>query len=80
MSDAVDVQDDVVEEEEDEERQSFLPPPTFPSALLADGGSNGADGHDTSPEPSPSFAASPAEPPEKQGILIRLGHRLCGFR
>ena len=80
MSDAVDVHDDVVGEEEDQERPAFLPPPTFPSALLADGGSERSNDHDPDPVPAPSFAASPEERPAKQGILIRLGHRLCGFR
>ncbi len=82
MSDAVDVQDDT---EIGQDERSFLPPPTFPAGMLdaddASGdGADRADGADPLPEASPPLASAPAGPPERQNMLIRLGHRLCGFR
>lgn len=32
------------------------------------------------PAPPAPVIAAPAEPPWKESLLIRFGHRLCGFR
>lgn len=74
MSDAVDVQDDA--RGEYEERPTILPPPTLPAALLADARQD----EDEGAAPPPAAAGAPAEPPRKPYLLVRLGHRLCGFR
>lgn len=84
MSDAIDVSEDLTEQESagDAGRPtSFLPPPTFPAAMLADGGGDPGDdggGPGEAPGPAPMFAAPPDEGPARPGLLIRLGHLLCG--
>ena len=85
MSDAVDV--DVEDDVDDgydgygQERTSFLPPPTFPASMLPDDGAGGSGGAPAGEsQPPPQIVTARDERPEKQGLLIRLGHRLCGFR
>ena len=79
-TDATDVSDDLAEEEgagDGDRPTSFLPPPTFPAAMLADGGGDpGDDGG--GPAPAPVLTAPPDEKPARPGLLIRLGHLLCG--
>ncbi|HVM03521.1 MAG TPA: hypothetical protein VM263_12705 [Acidimicrobiales bacterium] len=68
----------------DEGRPSFLPPPTFPADMLLDGddGADGDDGGgDGAQERAPvAHRAPPEDAPARPSLLIRLGHRLCGFR
>lgn len=63
----------------DEGRPSFLPPPTFPAAMLLDDDTAGAG--DGAEERAPvAHRAPPEEAPARPNLVIRLGHRLCGFR
>ena len=74
MSDATDATDDLAEEGgagDGDRPTSFLPPPTFPAAMLGD------DAGDV-PAPAPVLTAPPDERPARPGLLIRLGHLLCG--
>lgn len=79
MSHAVDVRADDAQDDirtEDDGHATILPAPTMPPALLTDV----RPGDQATSAPRAGLATGEAPDNKKPYLLVRLGHRLCGFR